>query len=413
MMEIPGTAMKPFSLLIKPASADCNLHCSYCFYLDRGALYSESPYHRMSNEILENLISSYMATDQPQYVFGWQGGEPTLMGIDFFRRVTRLQQKYGRKGTIVANGLQTNGILVDDEFAEHLAKYNFLVGISLDGPAPVHDYYRTTRSGRGSHAEVLRAIECLERNRVEFNVLTLVSSANIKKAGEIYHYLCERGIFYHQYIPCVEFDDQARPRPYTVKGNEWGDFLCRIFDEWLRRDCRKVSVRLFDSILTLMVKGTYSLCHMGRNCCQYFVVEYNGDVYPCDFFVERLKKLGNIMNNSWEDLQKSPQYLNFGKQKSRWNSQCSRCEYLKYCQGGCLKNRLYENNNPGTLSWLCEGWKTFFQHSLPGFRKLALSIRQERQGQGVPDSRKIGRNAPCPCGSGKKYKRCCGVNVET
>jgi len=371
--------MSPFSLLIKPTSADCNLSCPYCFYLPRRDLYPETQRHRMSDEVLEHLISAYMATAQPQYVFGWQGGEPTLMGVDFFRRVTRLQQKYGRNGAVVANGLQTNATLINDEFAAHLAKYNFLLGVSLDGPQDIHNYYRVTPAGQGSHAQVLRGIECLKRNQVEFNALILVNSVNVKRAKDVYHYLCDLDIFYHQYIPCVEFDDKAQPLPYTVKAEEWGNFMSEIFDEWVHTDCRKVSIRLFDSILTLMVQGNYSVCHMGNNCCQYFVVEYNGDVYPCDFFVEAQRRLGNVMNNSWQELQESPEYLSFGRQKSLWNNQCAQCEYLKYCSGDCLKHRLYENNHPGKLSWLCPGWKQFYRHSLPGFKKLASSIREERQ----------------------------------
>ena len=407
--------IKTFSLLVKPASADCNLACAYCFYLDRNKLYPESGAHRMSDEILERMISGYMATDQPQYVFGWQGGEPTLMGVDFFRRVISLQQKHGRNGAVVANGLQTNATLIDDELAGHLAKYNFLVGVSLDGPQAVHDRYRVMPGkGGGSHAGVLRGIECLRRNRVEFNALVLVSSANVGKARDIYRYLCDMGIFYHQYIPCVEFDHRSRPMSYTVGAREWGNFMCEIFDEWIRRDSRRVSIRLFDSILTLMVEGSYSICWMGDTCCQYFVVEYNGDIYPCDFFVALQGKLGNITDISWQELQKSPRYLAFGRQKTRRNDQCSSCEYLEYCLGDCLKHRLCENNNPGNLSWLCQGWKQFYRHTLPVFKELASSIRQGRQpsqhaGQGrVPGrfsgEKKIDRNEPCPCGSGKNTR---------
>jgi uncharacterized protein len=391
--------MKPFSLLIKPTSADCNLCCPYCFYLDKSALYPESTRHRMSDKVLERMISSYMSTDQPKYTFGWQGGEPALMGIEFFRKATSLQEKYGRDGSVVSNGMQTNATIIDDEFAAHLAKYKFLVGVSLDGHVKIHDHYRVRVNGSGTHADVLEGIDCLKRNNVEFNTLTLVTNVNVKKGKELYRYLCEKGFFYHQYIPCVEFDNKMQPMPFTVTAKEWGEFLCEIFDEWLKTDTRKVSVRLFDSILTLMLDGTPNICHMGRECCGYFVVEYNGDIYPCDFFVESGRKLGNIMNNSWEELQKSSEYLAFGRQKSMWNKQCSRCEYLKYCSGDCLKYRLYENNNPKKLNWLCEGWKQFYKHSLPAFKMLARN---------VSSNMKLSRNTPCPCGSGKKYKHCCG-----
>ncbi len=399
--------MKPFSLLIKPASADCNLHCPYCFYLDRSALYPESKRHRMSDNVLAQMISSYMKTDQNQYAFGWQGGEPTLMGVDFFRRVTELQQKYGKNGALVSNGLQTNATLIDKEFARHLAKYKFLVGVSLDGPENIHNHYRITADGRGSYTDVLRGIEHLKQNNVEFNILTLVTSANVKKAKEVYSFLCDMGFFYHQYIPCVEFDNKGQPMDFSINGEEWGYFLCEIFDEWIKGDTRKVSVRLFDSILTLMVDGVYNVCSMGHNCCQYFVVEHNGDIYPCDFFVDSDKKLGNIMSDSWEDFQNSSKYIEFGRKKALWNKECEKCEYLKYCMGDCPKHRFHKNNNPENLSWLCKGWKQFFNHALPELKKIASSIKQER-GNGFSHM-KTGRNELCPCGSGKKHKKCCGI----
>ena len=194
----PSPTNRPFSLLIKPASADCNQRCAYCFYLDRASLYPDASRHRMTDDVLERLISSYLATDQPTYVFGWQGGEPALMGLDFFRRVTALQSKYGRNGSVVANGLQTNATLLEDEFCAHLGKFNFLVGVSLDGPADVHDRYRKYGDGRGTHADVLRGLETLRRHEVEFNILTLVSAANVKRGAEIYRYLRDLGVAYHQ-----------------------------------------------------------------------------------------------------------------------------------------------------------------------------------------------------------------------
>lgn len=408
---------KSFSLLVKPASADCNLRCQYCFYLDHSSLYPEVKRHRMPDGVLERMIQSYMATDQPQYTFGWQGGEPTLMGVDFFRRVVELQKKYGRSGAVVSNGLQTNATLIDDEFAAHLGKYKFLVGTSLDGPQKLHDRFRLTVDGRGSHADVLKGIECLKRNKVEFNILTLVSKGNVGHVPEVYRYLCDMGFYYHQYIPCVEFDSKGQPLPYTITGEEWGEFLCRLFDEWYKNDTRRVSIRHFDSILVLMVDGGYTVCHLGGNCCQYFVVEYNGDVYPCDFFVQPATRLGNVMENSWQELQSSPKYHEFGRQKNLWNDQCSRCPYLLYCSGDCLKHRIYSGNPPEHLSWLCAGWKMFYQHTLPRFKELATSIVKDRQRYGWKSpwrntglfvDERFERNEPCFCGSGRKYKKCHG-----
>lgn len=411
--------MRTFSLLIKPASADCNLRCPYCFYLDRSELYPDSRVHRMSLDVLERVIPTYMATDQPQYAFGWQGGEPTLMGVEFFRKVVELQQRYGKSGSVVSNGLQTNAILIDDEFAEHFAEYNFLVGVSLDGPEEIHDKYRVNAAGCGSHADVLRGIECLKRNKIEFNVLCLVNAANVGQGGAVYRYLRDLGLFYHQYIPCVEFGpDDGQLLPFAVTGEEWGRFLCEVFDEWVRADTRMVSIRLFDSILALMVDGVRNVCCISGDCRQYFVVEHNGDVYPCDFFVDADKKLGNVMEcGIWDGLFESPMYREFGGRKSRWNEQCGMCRYLEYCQGDCLKHRMSKGSSSAGLSVLCDGWRMFFEHALPGLKRLASELQAERRRQEAASLRmsvsggnvgRIGRNDLCPCGSGKKYKKCHG-----
>lgn len=416
--------MRNFSLLIKPASADCNLRCEYCFYLEKCALYPDDKKHRMSVETLDKMVSSYMATPQPQYAFGWQGGEPTLMGLDFFKKVVELQQKYGRPGAVVANGLQTNAVLINDEFAEHLAKYRFLIGVSLDGPEEIHNMYRKNISGLGSHTDVLKGIDSLESHNAEFNILVLVSQSNVKRAKEVYNYLCEKGFYYHQYIPCVEFDEKGELLPFAINGEEWGNFMCEIYDCWIESDTRKVSIRHFDSVLSLLVDKIRNVCVMGNNCCQYFVVEHNGDIYPCDFFVEKDLKLGNVAESKWEELQVSEKYLEFGKMKAKWNSLCDNCFCIDYCYGDCLKHRLPAGGSPEKLSALCAGWKQFYKHTEEGFKRLADEIREERQKMFLEQQRQrqammagkapsptqdpSGRNDLCPCGSGLKYKKCCG-----
>ncbi len=365
---------KPFTLLIKPTSADCNLRCEYCFYLPKAALYPDTKRHRMPDEVLERMVASYMATDQPQYVFGWQGGEPTLMGVEFFRRATELQKRYGRPGAVVANGMQTNATLIDDQLAAHMAKYKFLVGVSIDGPAEVHDRYRRTADGRGTHAAVIEGIRTLERHGVEYNALVLVSQANVSRAAEIYQYLRRLGIRFHQYIPCVEFNERGNLAPYAITGEQWGEFLLGIFEQWYPRDVRRVSVRLFDSIVSVLVGQGPTVCYMGRDCRKYFVVEHNGDVYPCDFFVEPELLLGNVMTHSWDELQASDKYREFGRMKARWNQRCNRCEFLRLCHGDCLKMRLYDGRDPRTLSWLCDGWRVFYRHTLGAFQRLAAEL---------------------------------------
>jgi uncharacterized protein len=368
----------------------------------------------MPDDVLEQLVKSYMATLQPTYSFGWQGGEPTLMGVDFFRKATALQEKYGGSGMVVANGLQTNATLIDDELAQHFARYRFLLGCSLDGPPDIHDRYRLTAAGKPSHEKVMDGIDTLKRHGVEFNILVLVSQANVRRAAEGYQYLTRQGFLYHQYIPCVEFDAQGKLLPFAINGEEWGEFLCNLFDEWYPRDIHRVSIRHFDTILQKMVDGTANVCTIGRNCCQYFVVEYNGDIYPCDFFVQASLKIGNVMETSWDEALASESYRDFGAQKAQWNDKCKSCDCLNYCSGDCLKHRLYSNNSPQNLSLLCAGWQQFIRHTRRTFHSIAENIPARTHydnGRARPvksASPPPGRNSPCPCGSGRKYKKCCG-----
>ena len=396
--------MQPFSLLIKPASADCNLRCEYCFYLEKCHLYPDSKRHRMSEDVLEQMVRTYMATEQPVYTFGWQGGEPTLMEIEFFRKVTDLQKKYGRSGAVVANGLQTNATLINDSLAAHFARFRFLLGCSLDGPPEIHDRYRVTAGGKPTHGRVLKGLETLNRNGVEYNILILVSKANIRKAREVYRYLVHNGFYYHQYIPCVEFDAEGKLLPFAIQDEEWGEFLCALFDEWYPQDINRASIRHFDAVINKMVNETTDVCTLSRNCCQYFVIEHNGDIYPCDFFVQKNLKIGNIMEITWKEALTSPIYRSFGGLKSRWHKDCKLCDCLNVCNGDCLKHRIYDGNPSDNLSWLCNGWRQFIRHSRVQFQEItqAIKSRLDLQLGGV------GRNVPCPCGSGRKFKKCCG-----
>ncbi len=332
------------------------------------------------------------------------------MGTDFFIKAVKFQQKYGSSGARISNSVQTNATLITDKMAALFARYKFLVGCSLDGPGEIHNLYRQTAFGTSTHKDVIKGIETLKRNQVQFNILTLVSQANVDHAPEIYQYLKNMGFMYHQYIPCVEFDGTKNLLPFAITGEEWGQFICEIFDSWYPRDLFSVSVRNFDSILSKKVDGINDVCVMGDNCCQYFVVEYNGDIYPCDFFVEKPLKLGNIMENSWEEMINSPVYLEFGAQKKYWNIHCTNCDFLDLCGGDCLKNRMYAGNPPQNLSWLCPGLKYFFNHTQSRFDKLSKKIQKDRQKEQrmIDKNRKFGRNDHCICGSGIKFKKCCG-----
>lgn len=304
--------------------------------------------------------------------------------------------------------------MITEELAAFLHEYHFLIGVSLDGPAEIHNRYRCYPDGRGSHSDVLKALDILRRHQVKFNILTLVTQANVGHPQRVYRYLKNQAVAYHQYIPCTEFNEQGRRLPFAVDPEEWGEFLCVVFDEWIASDIGVVSVRLFDSLVYYFCTGRHNVCHFGRDCRQYFVVEHNGDIYPCDFFVEPAWKLGNVQKDSWAGLQTSVRYETFGLQKSKWHPDCAGCEYLEYCSGDCLKQRLqYGRKTPFQKSWLCRGYKRFFDHAVPRLKILASELKNEMfasdtgsLNRSVPF--KVGRNEPCPCGSGRKFKHCCG-----
>jgi uncharacterized protein len=400
--------MNTFSLLIKPASADCNLRCDYCFYIDHLEKIKGTP--RMSDEVLEKIVASYMKTNQnSNYAFGWQGGEPMIMGLSFFQKAIEFQKQYAPPGAIISNGLQTNGTLITNDFARFLGEFKFLLGVSLDGPAYIHDYYRKTIGKKATHNLVMRGIEYLRQNKVEFNILILINNENVRKAREIYLYLREQGFYYQQYIPCVEYNEQNNPESFSITGEQWGAFLCDLFDQWLMKDINQISIRLFDSILEYLVYGRYNVCHMDKNCCQYFVVEYDGSIYPCDFFVREDLLLGNILEHTWENVLDSPIYHKFGQEKSNLHKMCDSCSFINLCHGDCQKFRIGSLESSKILSVLCKGWKKFYTYALPRFKIIADKIRSGKEITSTIQIKpiKIGRNSPCPCGSGKKYKNCC------
>jgi uncharacterized protein len=367
--------MKPFSLLIKPASADCNQRCRYCFYLDKSISFPGDMPRRMPDVVLEQAIRSYLQTDQPVFAFGWQGGEPTLMGVDFFRRAIELQKQYGRPGSRIANALQTNATLIDGELAGLLAQYRFLVGCSLDGPAGIHDRYRRMQGGGPSHAAALRGIRTLLRHGAEVNILVLVSQANVREASRVYRYLVEQGFFYHQYIPCVEYDRQGRPQPFAITGEEWGRFLCELFDSWYPRDIRSISIGHVDALLQHMVKGRPTLCTMAEDCRRYFLVEADGGIYPCDFFVREDYWIGNVLHTSWQAAWNSPVFRRFGERKALLGRKCRQCPYADRCMGDCPRLRVQTSPQADPASALCSGWLRFFRHAEKPLASLADSIR--------------------------------------
>jgi uncharacterized protein len=293
------------------------------------------------------------------------------MGVDFFRTVTRLQTEYAHPGSVIVNAVQTNGTLVSDELAAHWADYRFLVGVSLDGPAMMHDHYRQDSQGGGSHQSVMAGVSRLRRAGVPHNVLVLVTDANVRHPEKLYQYLVDHGFHFHQYIPCVEYSASGNLLPYAVGPDAWGDFLCRIFRRWYPRDVNRVSVRLFDALMGRLGGEDGLQCSMQPFCGGYLVVEHNGDVFPCDFQVDKELRLGNSMEQSWEEMLSSAQYAAFCARKGDFHSDCVVCEFLDLCAADCVKYRGSQwRTSSRQRSVLCNGWKKFYTLAVPRFREL-------------------------------------------
>lgn len=365
-LELDGcdSLSKIASLLIKPVSALCNLDCAYCFYLERPAdPYESSPTRIMSRETLQRLVDGYLAYSFPHSSFAFQGGEPTLAGLDFFQSLVEFQKRFGRRGQVVSNSIQTNGTLLTSEWCELFRSYHFLVGISLDGPEDVHDAYRLNKAGHGTWKAVMDGVALLQQEQVEFNVLTVVSQSNVRRAVETYHFFRGLGLEYLQFIPLVEFLPDGQSEPFAISGEEYGQFLCDLFDAWWP-ERRTVRIRYFDNIAEALAGQKPGTCTMHQSCDSYAVVEHNGDVYPCDFFVERNWRLGSIHADSWPELARRARRSQFATKKQLPHAECSACEFHSICQGGCPSNRQARRNHFEDLDPLCAGYKMIFSKSL-------------------------------------------------
>ena len=371
---------RPFTLLIKPAGPDCNLACRYCFYTTKKDLFAGSSL-RMNDAVLECLCRSYLHLRFPVSVFAWQGGEPTLMGLDFYQKAVRLQKQFAAPGQSVHNALQTNGILLNDSMCRFLADENFLLGISLDGPEEIHDYYRKDYAGRGTYARVMAAVDRCRKAGVEFNILVLLNDRNVESPDILFDFLTSQGFRYLQFIPCLEADsgNPAQPAPWSISPEQYGRFLCRLFDRWFDGWIEKLSIRTFDSILSVLSNGPPLECTFARTCSEYVVIEHNGDVFCCDFFVAPQTRLGSILDTPLEQLAAGPQKQNFNRQKRTIANSCLVCRFLDICGGGCVKDRIVLTGNPAAPSCFCKSYKMFFEHSLPRFQTLAASLASKKK----------------------------------
>ena len=373
---------RDFQLLIKPVSADCNLACRYCFYRRVAGMYPGASAHRMPRDVLEHMVSAYLAACRTTTAtFAWQGGEPLLAGLDFFVDAFGLMAAHGRGGQAVANAVQTNGVLINREWARLFVAYSVLVGVSLDGPRHLHEHYRVGPQGAAFDA-VMAGIGCLRDARAEFNLLTMITSHSAPHGAEIYRFLRDQGFTYLQFIPCVEADPHTgESAPYTVAPEAFGDFMCALFDAWRADGVGEVSVRLFDAIIERELCGRSSLCQLDGPCSGYLVVEHNGDVYPCDFFVRPEWRLGNLVRDDFDALfagsgAQSPdragaaRWRDFCAQRAANAPACAECEWLDLCRGGCCKDRLLAGGID-RRTYLCAGHRRFFSHAVDDLRRLA------------------------------------------
>lgn len=409
---------EPFHVMIKPRGPICNLDCAYCYYLRKSSLYPEGEDFHITPECLETFIRDYIAAQPgPEVTIAWQGGEPTLMGLDFYRQAIAYQKKYLPAGWRCTHSFQTNGTLLTDEWCEFFKENNFLIGISMDGPEHLHDHYRRDKGDHPTHARVLNALQLLQKHEVDYNILCVVNNVNAAYPLEVYRFFRDLGVNWLQFIPIVEREgDGVSAR--SVDPLAYGRFLAAIFDEWLLHDIGRIFVQIFEEAVAVWSGYEPSLCIFRETCGRALVMEHNGDLYSCDHFVAPPYKLGNIRQTNLAELVNSPDQRQFGHAKhDRLPSYCLECDVLFMCQGACPKDRFVKtpSGEPG-LNYLCAGYKHFFHHADPWLRRLVQLLRQRLAPaaimqvlQAEEDARwaAAGRNDPCPCGSGRKYKKCC------
>jgi len=418
---LPTSAPRPFHLLAKPTGAVCNLDCTYCFYLSKEMLYPGSRF-RMADDLLETYLRQLIEAHAgaPEVVVAWQGGEPTMMGLDFFRRSVELARQYAPPGQRISFTIQTNGTLLTGEWAEFFREHGFLVGLSIDGPREIHDAYRVDKGGKGSFTRVLAGLDVLRRHGVEWNALTTVHAASGGRGREVYAFLRDDcGARFVQFIPIVERQDNLVSER-SVPPDGFGRFLIDVFEDWVRRDIGEVYVQMFDAALANWYREPPGLCVHAETCGLALALEHTGDVYSCDHYVEPAYRLGNIRQTHLLDLVASPRQQEFGQAKRDSLPQyCRDCDVRFACHGGCPKDRfaITPDGEPG-LHYLCPSYKAFFGHIRPAMEAMCALLRAGRApselvARYAADDARRGRNDPCPCGSGRKWKRCHGLPPGT
>lgn len=405
-------ASSDFQIFAKPAGAVCNLDCKYCYYLDKGDLYPDDPATRMSDAVLEEYIRQHItASGGPDVNFSWHGGEPTLLGVDFYRKAIELQRKHRPAGWVVRNGIQTNGVLIDEDWGRFLAAERFHVGLSLDGPAELHDAFRVNKGGQPTHRLAMRGYEILRGRGVSLDVLCVVHSLNVGHPLSVYRFFRGIGARYLGFLPVVE------PAPGTERGvsehtpsaEDFGTFLCTMFDAWIDRDVERMAVQYFEEAARPAAGLEHSLCIFRDTCGQIPTLEHNGDLFSCDHYVDREHRIGNIHQTPLAEMLDSSAQRAFGDAKRDGLPRyCRTCDVLAMCHGHCPKYRFMRapDGEPG-LNYLCAGLKRFFAHSRAPLARLVAQGREPAPAL-VRVATDVGRNDRCPCGSGRKFKKCCG-----
>ena len=394
--------------MLKPAGALCNLACDYCYYLEKAKLYQESPKHVMSDELLEKFIEEYVNSQTMQEVlFTWHGGETLMRPLSFYRKAQALQKRYAR-GRQIVNCIQTNGTLLTDEWCRFFHDNQWLVGISIDGPQEFHDEYRRNRQGRPSFVKVMQGINLLKKHNVEWNAMAVVNDYNADYPLEFYHFFKELDCHYIQFAPIVEriaphadgrhlaaVDEESKEglADFSITPRQWGNFLCSIFDEWVRQDVGNYYIQLFDSTLANWVGEQPGICTLAKTCGHAGVMEFNGDVYSCDHFVFPQYKLGNIYSNTLAEMMYGERQQKFGQAKyTALPAQCKKCPYLFACNGECPKNRFCKtaDGEPG-LNYLCQGYYRFFDHAAPYMDFMKRELQANRAPANVMEAIRRGK----------------------
>jgi uncharacterized protein len=422
---------------MKPASHDCNMACFYCYYRPVGDLYPEVARPRMSLEVVEAVCEQYRALHPTEIKIGWQGGEPTLMGLDFFREVVEIERRHARPGDCFGNSLQTNGVVLNEEWCEFLAANRFLVGLSVDGPEDLNAVRRFP-SGRPAFDVAMRALDLLKGHNVEFNVLVVVSAANVDHPGRVFRFLVENDLHYAQFIPCTEPAEGAQQvSEHSITAGQYADFMVTVFEAWLEQDDPSYYVRRIDNWLHQFFGLPPECCEYREDCSNLVTIEWNGDVYPCDFFVEQRYRLGNVREQTLEQMLRGATFRGFAREAEAPPAFCEGCQWLPCCHAGCYRHRRKLGIAADAAPYLCEAKKRIFSHVFGRLRELKegpprpqlhaflnqieRDVAAGRMGAGrvAPGARRSqaaprprgpapGRNEPCSCGSGRKYKHCCG-----